>query len=80
MIKYVFQVNGMMCCNCEKHAIEEVKKLFPKAKAVASHEEKTVVVTSKVEIDAKMIETALTERGYCAVLSSSEVVKKGLFK
>lgn len=81
MIKYIFSVEGMMCCNCEKHAVDEVKKVSPKAKAVASHVEKTVTVTAKDEIDVKSIENALTERGYKAVLSSKEeVVKKGLFK
>ena len=47
MIKYNFEVTGMMCCNCEKHVVEEVKKLFPKAKAVASHDEKSLKVTAK---------------------------------
>lgn len=80
MIKYVFEVTGMMCCNCEKHAVEEVKKLFPKAKAVASHAEKSLTVTTKTELDVTLIENAVTERGYKTTFISKEVIKKGLFK
>lgn len=79
MIKYIFEVTGMMCHNCEKHAVEEVKKIFPKAKAVASHTEKSLTVTVKDEIEVSLIENAVTERGYKATFLNKEIIKKGLF-
>ncbi|MBE5744093.1 MAG: heavy-metal-associated domain-containing protein [Clostridiales bacterium] len=81
MIKYVFEVTGMMCCNCEKHVVEEIKKLYKFDKVVASHVEKTVTVTAKKEIDVQAVENAIKNRGYNVLsVKKEEFVKKGLFR
>ncbi|MBO7215098.1 MAG: heavy-metal-associated domain-containing protein [Clostridia bacterium] len=82
MIKYVFSVEGMMCCNCERHAVEGVKKACSSLKSVvASHSLKTVEVTSKKPIDTSVIKQAIENVGYSVLGVTEEVVeKKGLFR
>lgn len=80
MIKYVFEVEGMMCSNCEKHAVESVKKAIPQAKISASHADKKVEVISSVEIDENLVTSAIESRGYTVKgVVKEEVKKKGLF-
>lgn len=80
MIKYVFIVEGMMCCNCEKHAVDSVKKVLPQAKITASHQDKKVEVILNSEIDESLVTSAIESRGYTVKgVSKEEVKKKGLF-
>lgn len=71
MKKYVFSVDGMMCGNCEKHAINAVKKAVSAKAVTASHLDKKVVVTAKKELDTNAIKTAIEDTGY-TVLGFSE--------
>lgn len=81
MIKYVFSVEGMICCNCEKHAVESVKKVISAKSVVASHVQKTVEVTAKKAIDKGAVKQAIEDRGYTVTgVTEEEIVKKGLFK
>ena len=63
MVKYIFEVEKMMCHNCEKHVVDSVKKVFPTAKVVASHTDKKVEVTLKAEVDEKIIISTIEDRG-----------------
>ena len=79
MVKYIFNVEGMMCCNCEKHAVESVKKAVKGAKVTASHQDKKVEVTADY-IDENAVILAIEERGYAVKgVIKQEVEKKGLF-
>ncbi len=64
MFEYVLKVEGMMCGNCEKHAVESVKKAVSVKKVTASHVDKTVIITAKKEIDVEKVKTAIEDRGY----------------
>lgn len=79
MTKYILSVNGMMCGNCEKHAVNAVKEVVKNAKVTASHANKTVEVTAKT-VDIEAVYKAIQECGY-SVISHEEVTtdKKGLF-
>ena len=78
MIKYIFDVDGMMCGNCEKHVIESVKKAVSGAKVTASHKDKKVEVTASV-VDEKLVISAIEDRGYTVKgVKKHEVEKKGL--
>lgn len=80
MIKYIFEVEGMMCSNCEKHAVESVKKAISQAKITASHQDKKVEVISNNEIDESLVVSAIEGRGYTVKgVKKEEVKKKGLF-
>ena len=79
MVKYIFSVEGMMCCNCEKHAVESVKNAVKGAKVIASHQDKTVEVTADY-IDENAVILAIEDRGYTVKgVIKQEVEKKGLF-
>jgi Cu2+-exporting ATPase len=67
MIKYVFKVDGMMCGNCEKHAVGAVKKAVSVKTAVASHIDKTVEITAKKPVDENAVKLAIEDRGYAVL-------------
>ena len=67
MIKYVFNVSGMMCGNCEKHAVEAVKKAISAKSIIASHVDKTVVITAKKPVDESAVKVAIEDRGYAVL-------------
>ena len=75
----VINVNGMMCENCSKHAVNAVKAVVKNAKVTASHTSKTVEVTAKI-VDIEAVYKAISECGY-NVISHEEVNidKKGFF-
>ena len=78
MFKYIFSVEGMMCPNCEKHAIESVKNAVKGAKVTASHQDKKVEVTADY-IDESAVISAIESRGYAVKgVTKQEVEKKGL--
>ncbi len=79
MFKYTFEVEGMMCCNCEKHAVDSVKRVVD-GKVTASHTDKKVEVITKKEIDEKIVISAIEDRGYTVKGYNKEEIKsKGLF-
>lgn len=79
MVKYVFNVDGMMCGNCEKHAVTAVKSVYKNAKVTASHTDKIVEVTAS-EVDVEAVIKAIAECGYTVTSHQAiEVSKKGLF-
>ena len=79
MVKYIFSVEGMMCPNCEKHAVESVKNAVKGAKVTASHQDKIVEVTADY-IDENAVILAIEDRGYTVKgVIKQEVEKKGLF-
>lgn len=80
MIKYIFEVEGMMCKNCEKHAVDGVKKAFPNAKITASHLDKKVEIIEKFEIDEKTVISIIEDIGYTIKgVNKEEIKSKGLF-
>ncbi len=79
MIKYIFDVDGMMCGNCEKHVIESVKKVVSGAKVTASHTDNKVEVIGAT-VDEKAAISAIEDRGYTVKgVKKEEVEKRGLF-
>ena len=80
MIKYIFTVEGMMCCNCEKHAVDSVKSVLPSAKVKASFKEQTVEVITKRDYDENIVISAINDRGYTVKgYSKEEIENRGLF-
>ncbi len=80
MVKYIFEVTGMMCPNCEKHTEESVKKVIPSAKVKASFTDGKVEVVLKKEVDENDIILAIKDRGYVVKGYKKEVIEdKGLF-
>lgn len=80
MVKYLFEVEGMMCKNCEKHVVESIKKAFPSAKVTASYVDKKVEVATKKKIDENLVVTAIQDRGYdVKSVKQEEVKNEGIF-
>lgn len=64
IMKKTFNVEGMMCLHCEAHVKNALEALPEVESALASHTEKTVVVTLIAELaDEKIIEV-ITAQGY----------------
>ncbi len=60
----VIQVSGMMCHNCERHAVNAVKAVYPTAEVSADFEKGTVSVTAADDTDLEKIKAAIREEGY----------------
>ena len=60
----VFKVEGMMCPHCEAHAKRAVEAIEGVSSAVASHTEKTVIVTMTSEVSDEAIKAAIKDAGY----------------
>lgn len=59
-----FNVKGMMCHNCERHAVNAVLSIYPNATCVADFEKGTLTVTADFDINAEKIKEAIKEEGY----------------
>ena len=59
-----FKVEGMMCPHCEARVVEKLTELPGVSKVVASHTEKTVVVTTEAEVSDSLIIETITNQGY----------------
>lgn len=60
----VIKVEGMVCTGCENR-LKNALKLIDKVEDVkASHEENTVTITSKKEIDLKTIYEKIEDLGF----------------
>ncbi len=79
MINYKIGVEGMMCKNCEKHALEAVKKVLPSAKTTASHVDKEVSINVKNEIDINAVTQAIENCGYKVISFTMKETKNKLF-
>lgn len=64
MIKTTFKIQGMHCRSCEILIKEYIEKINAVEKVHVSHKRKEVLVYSKVEINPKLVEDAITEAGY----------------
>lgn len=58
------KVEGMMCCNCEKHVRKALEAIEGVESAVASHEAGTVVVTLNAEVADDILKKAVEEEEY----------------
>lgn len=58
------KVDGMMCPHCEAHMKEAFEKLPQVDEAVASHTDKTVVLTLNADIDENTIKSTVADAGY----------------
>ncbi len=63
-MKKTYNVEGMMCCHCENHVIEALRKISGVENVVASHEKKQVEVTMNKDIPDTDIITAIEGEGY----------------
>ena len=57
-------VEGMMCQHCEMHVKKALEAIEGVTEAVASHEQKNVIVTMDKEIDDETLKAAVVEQGY----------------
>ena len=82
MNKVTLKIDGMMCGMCEAHINDTIRKLYPKAKKVASSRKKGETTFLLDEsADEEKIKTAIAETGYeFKDIKTEPFVKKGLFK
>ena len=64
MNNVVIGVGGMMCKHCKAHVEEACKKIANVVDAVASLEDKNVVVTYQGEVNVDAIKQAIQQAGY----------------
>ena len=64
MSSVVIGVGGMMCKHCKAHVEEACKKIVNVIDAVASLEDKNVVVTYQGEVDIESIKQSIKQAGY----------------
>ena len=64
MIKYVFNVDGMMCNMCEKHVNGAVSAIDGVEEVISSHESGTTTVTCSKPIDTEAVKSAILAAGY----------------
>lgn len=64
MIKYVFNVDGMMCNMCEKHVNGAVRSIDGVEEVISSHESGTTTVTCSKPIDTEAVKSAILDAGY----------------
>ncbi len=63
-MKKTFKVDGMMCPHCEARVTEKLMELDGVSNVVASHQEKTVVVTLEKDVPDSVIIQTITDQGY----------------
>ena len=64
MAEMKVNVEGMMCPMCEKHVREAIEKNFSVESVTASHEKKSVEITSPEALDYDKVAAVITEAGY----------------
>lgn len=64
MVKTILSVDGMMCHKCEKHMEEAIKNEFEVKSVKASSKDRTVIVSSKEELDRSSLERTVVQTGY----------------
>ena len=64
MKETVIKVNGMMCEGCENRIKNAVGKIEGVEDVVADHNEGTVKVTTKDEVDISKVEETISDIGF----------------
>lgn len=64
IMKKTFKVDGMMCPHCEARVVEKLMELPGVSNVVASHTEKTVVVTLTDDVADTLITETIQAQGY----------------
>lgn len=82
MNKVTMKVDGMMCGMCEAHINDTVRKVYPKAKKLASsHKKGETTFLLDGEPDEARLKAAIDETGYTfGGIQIEPYKKKGLFK
>ena len=81
MIKYILNIDGMMCGMCESHIADTIRKALPNAKKVsASRSKKEATFIIEGNINEESLKQAVDQTGYtCLDIKSEPYQKKGLF-
>lgn len=58
------KIEGMMCPHCEAHTKKALEAIDGVESAVASHTEKTAIVTLSKEVDDNLLKAAVENAGY----------------
>ena len=82
MNKVTIIIDGMMCSMCEAHINDTIRKIYPKAKKVASsHNKGETTFLLDGEPDGEIIKKAVADTGYeFKGIKTEPCVKKGFFK
>ena len=82
MIQTTIRIDGMSCSMCEAHINDVIRRLYPKAKKVASsHNKGMASFLSEEQPDIDALRTAISETGYTFLSCESRPYeKKGLFE
>ncbi len=82
MNKITLKIDGMMCGMCEAHINDTVRKVYPKAKKLASsHKKGETTFILDGEADEERLKAAIAETGYeYKSMQSEPYKKKGLFR
>ena len=82
MIKTTMKIDGMMCCMCEAHVCDAIRKAVPGAKKVsASRGKKEATFLTEDAVDADRLQKAIDATGYtCLCIESAQYEKKGWFR
>jgi len=58
------KVEGMMCAHCEAHVKKALEAIDGIENAEASHEQKSVTITTSQDVDEALIRQAVVDAGY----------------
>jgi len=64
IMEKTFKVDGMMCAHCEAHVKKALEAIDGVESAVASHEQKTVVVTLGADVPDDVLKKTIEDEGY----------------
>ena len=67
MTERTLKVEGLMCCNCEKHVKEALEKVGGITEATASHEKGEVVIRCSKPVSDDKLREAIEGAGYTFV-------------
>ena len=63
-LKYKIEISGMSCMHCAKRIEEELKKIKDLEKVTVNFEDKCAYITSKKDIDKKLIKDTIEALDY----------------
>ena len=73
MNKITVKIDGMMCGMCEAHICDTIRKAVPEAKKVkASRRRAEATFLFDGDVDAEVLQKAITDTGYTFISVSSE--------
>lgn len=76
MVKTTLTITGMMCPKCEAHMNDAIKAAFKVKSVESSHKDNQTVITSKDNLDEKLIADTVAGAGYKLEEISVEVEEK----